>query len=395
MNFREQFPFFKQNPNWVYLDSAATTLKPQILLDTTTAFYASAGSVHRSLYDTEQSLAYEKARDLVAKRFNLRDRNGVIWTSGTTHALNLVANGLEYQIQGGDEILISIAEHHANFITWQQLALRTGAKLKVLSLNEHFLLDETELLNALSDRTKIVALNLVSNVTGVKQPIEKIISIIRQNSRAKIVLDIAQAVLHHHIDCQAIGADFYAFSAHKLYGPTGVGCLLGDLQNLDQLRPLTYGGKMLQEVTTDSLVLADLPYRLEAGTPNIAGIIGFGAVLEWLNQQNFSVLNQQLAQLAEALRNRLSLYENVQLFDNPNAISPTLSFSIAGVHHSDISAILTESQIAIRNGTHCAKPYLRYLQQQGTVRISLAHYNNQADIAYFFEKLDFALDLLT
>lgn len=391
--FRTHFPFFHEQPDWIYLDSAATTLKPQVLLDSTLDFYRSAGSVHRSQYDHVQTEAFERARALVAKRFNVADPHCVIWTSGTTHALNLVAQGLESQIGESDEIIISIAEHHANFITWQQLAQRSKAKLIVLPLNSDYLIDENVLRQALSPRTKIVAFNLVSNVTGIRQPAEQLISLIRQQSNAKIVLDIAQAVCTEKVDTQRLDADFYAFSAHKIYGPTGVGALLGKRESLEQLRPLFYGGKMLQNVTEQTLTLADLPYRLEAGTPNIAGIIGFGKVLEWLDKWDFEMLNSGLYQLSEQLYKRLKLVKNLQILgDNPKR--STFSFKISDIHHADIAAILNEQQIAIRVGEHCAKPYLRYLQESGTLRISLAHYNNAQDIERFFSALENSLALL-
>lgn len=391
--FRTHFPFFHEQPDWIYLDSAATTLKPKVLLDSTLDFYRSAGSVHRSQYDHVQTEAFERARALVAKRFNVADPHCVIWTSGTTHALNLVAQGLESQIGESDEIIISIAEHHANFITWQQLAQRSGAKLIVLPLNSDYLIDENVLRQALSPRTKIVAFNLVSNVTGIRQPAEQLISLIRQQSNAKIVLDIAQAVCTEKVDIQRLDADFYAFSAHKIYGPTGVGALLGKRESLEQLRPLFYGGKMLQNVTEQTLTLADLPYRLEAGTPNIAGIIGFGKVLEWLDKWDFEMLNSGLYQLSEQLYKRLKLVKNLQILgDNPKR--STFSFKISDIHHADIAAILNEQQIAIRVGEHCAKPYLRYLQESGTLRISLAHYNNAQDIERFFSALENSLALL-
>lgn len=391
--FRTHFPFFHEQPDWIYLDSAATTLKPQVLLDSTLDFYRSAGSVHRSQYDHVQTEAFERARALVAKRFNVADPHCVIWTSGTTHALNLVAQGLESQIGESDEIIISIAEHHANFITWQQLAQRSKAKLIVLPLNSDYLIDENVLRQALSPRTKIVAFNLVSNVTGIRQPAEQLISLIRQQSNAKIVLDIAQAVCTEKVDIQRLDADFYAFSAHKIYGPTGVGALLGKRESLEQLRPLFYGGKMLQNVTEQTLTLADLPYRLEAGTPNIAGIIGFGKVLEWLDKWDFEMLNSGLYQLSEQLYKRLKLVKNLQILgDNPKR--STFSFKISDIHHADIAAILNEQQIAIRVGEHCAKPYLRYLQESGTLRISLAHYNNAQDIERFFSALENSLALL-
>lgn len=391
--FRTHFPFFHEQPDWIYLDSAATTLKPQVLLDSTLDFYRSAGSVHRSQYDHDQTEAFERARALVAKRFNVADPHCVIWTSGTTHALNLVAQGLESEIGENDEIIISIAEHHANFITWQQLAQRSGAKLIVLPLNSNYLIDENVLRQALSPRTKIVAFNLVSNVTGIRQPAEQLISLIRQQSNAKIVLDIAQAVCTEKVDIQRLDADFYAFSAHKIYGPTGVGALLGKRESLEQLRPLFYGGKILQNVTEQTLTLADLPYRLEAGTPNIAGIIGFGKVLEWLDKWDFEMLNSGLYQLSEQLYKRLKLVKNLQILgDNPKR--STFSFKINGIHHADIAAILNEQQIAVRVGEHCAKPYLRYLQESGTLRVSLAHYNNAQDIERFFSALENSLALL-
>lgn len=391
--FRSHFPFFNENSDWVYLDSAATTLKPQVLLDSTLDFYRSAGSVHRSQYDLPQTQAFEKARELVAERFNLSNAKNVVWTSGTTHAINLVAQGLKHQITTNDEIIISVAEHHANFIPWQQLCEQTGAKLIVLPLNEHYQIAPDTLRQALSIRTKIVAFNLVSNVTGIRQPVETLIPIIRQQSSAKILLDLAQAVCTEKVDCTQLDADFYAFSAHKIYGPTGVGVLMGKQESLEQLRPLFFGGKMLQDVSKSHLTLAELPYRLEAGTPNIAGIIGFGAVLEWLNQWDFEALNRSLYALSETLYKRLKSIKNLQILgDNPKR--STFSFKIHGIHHADISAILNDQQIAIRVGEHCAKPYLRYLNEKGTLRISLAHYNTEQDIERFILGLETALEIL-
>ena len=390
--FREQFPYFNPSNDWTYLDSAATTLKPQILIDETCQFYQSAGSVHRSQYDLVQTQAYEKARDLVAKRFNVATRDAVIWTSGTTHAINIIANGLSEQIQTNDEIIITVAEHHANFVPWQQLAERKQAKLVVLPLNENYQLEPTALQNALSKRTKIVALNLVSNVTGIRQPVEDLIPIIRQYTEAKVILDIAQAVCSEQVDVQKLDADFYAFSAHKMYGPTGVGVLMGKLQSLAQIQPLIFGGKMLQNVTEQQLTLAELPYRLEAGTPNIAGIIGFGKVLEWLEKWDFQQLNQGLYHLATQMRKRLDSYPNIQILGN--AISPTISFTFSNQHHADLATILAEQKIALRSGEHCAKPYLRYLSQTGTLRLSLAHYNVPDDLNQFFNALDTTLAIL-
>ncbi|MDP8163010.1 cysteine desulfurase [Pasteurella skyensis] len=391
--FRSQFPFFEQQKAWIYLDSAATTLKPDVLVNATQDFYCSAGSVHRSQYDLAQSNAYELARDLVVKRFNVEDRNAVVWTSGTTHSINLVANGLADSIEQGDEIIVSVAEHHSNFASWQQLALRKGAKLIVLSVDKHYQIKEKELKQVLSSRTKIVAFNLVSNVTGIRQNAEKLIPIIREFSNAKILLDIAQAVSSEKVDVQALDADFYAFSAHKMYGSTGVGILTGKLQSLMELRPLMFGGKMLQHIDKEQLTLSEMPYCLEAGTPNIAGIIGFGEVLQWLEQWDFDELNDHLYSLAKQFRKRLDSYKNLQILGGKKVTS-IISFNVKGEHHADIGSIFTESKIAVRCGEHCAKPYLNYLKQSGTVRISLAHYNSQQDMEQFFKALDLALELL-
>lgn len=389
--FRDYFPFF-QDSSWTYLDSAATTLKPQVLLDSTTEFYRSAGSVHRSLHDAVQTQAYERARDLVQAKFNASCREAVIWTSGTTHAINLVANGLTDHIHEGDEIVISVAEHHANFLPWQQLAQQKGAKLIVLPLNEQQQICSSDLEQVLSPRTKVVAFNLISNVTGVRQPAEQLIPLIRRGSNALILLDIAQAACAEQIDIQRLDADFYAFSAHKMYGPTGVGCLLGKPEALEQLKPLFFGGKMLENVTSESLSLATLPYRLEAGTPNVAGIIGFGRVLEWQTEWDWVALNLHLQTLAMQAYQRLSTFDSVEIFSPPS--SSIISFQFSDCHYSDIAAILTEQQIAIRSGEHCAKPYLRYLARKGTLRLSLAHYNNDVDLARFFDGLAKARTLL-
>lgn len=390
--FRAQFPFFKQQAEWTYLDSAATTLKPQILIDSTTAFYTSAGSVHRSQYDLVQSQAYERARDLVTARFNVESRHAVIWTSGTTHAINLVAYGLEHMIEAGDEIVISVAEHHANFIPWQQLAERKQATLIILPLEANFQLNPAILTQTISEKTKIVAINLVSNVTGVRQPVEQLIPLIRQHSRAKILLDCAQAVCCEKIDVQKLDADFYAFSAHKMYGPTGVGVLTGKLQSLEQIRPLFFGGKMLSEVSDSTFSVAGLPYRLEAGTPNIAGIIGFGKTLEWLEQWDFDVLNHSVKHLAEEAYKRLKKYKDIRIFSQQGC--STISFLFHNIHHADIAAIMAERNIALRSGEHCAKPYLRYLEQIGTLRLSIAHYNQREDLECFFEALELAIEIL-
>lgn len=391
--FRTEFPFLQQNPQAVYLDSAATTLRPNALIEATTQFYCSAGSVHRSQYDWQQTQDFEHARQLVADFIQAEDPSCVIWTSGTTHSLNSIAYGLCHKLEAQDEIIISEAEHHANFVVWQQLALQQKLKVIVLPLQTDYQIAQTALQQALSPRTKIVALNFVSNVTGYRQPIESFTPLIRQLApQALIVVDAAQAVLHQAISLQQLDVDFLAFSAHKLFGPTGLGILAGKKSALQQLTPLFFGGKMVQQVTPQQTTFQELPYRLEAGTPNIAAVIGFGAVLKWLQQYSFSQLMHHTQQLAQQFRQQFMQYPQCQLFSTPH--SHIISFTFQQIENSDLATLLSEQQIALRTGQHCAQPYLDFLQQRGTLRLSLAPYNNQQDLIRFFQALDNALALL-
>ncbi|OOS00078.1 cysteine desulfurase [Canicola haemoglobinophilus] len=391
--FRQQFPFFQKETQRVYLDSAATTLKPQVLLDATYDFYSSAGSVHRSQYDEKQTALFEQARTQVKALVNAESEQAIIWTSGTTQSINLVAYGLMDQFSPNDEIIISEAEHHANFVTWQQIAQKCGAKLIILPLQDNWLIEPHILQAVLNENTKLVALNVISNVTGTEQPITKLIPLIRKNSSAFILLDCAQAISHKKIDLQALDADFIVFSAHKIYGPTGLGVLTGKLAALEKLQPTFFGGKMVERVSKQETSFAPLPYRLESGTPNIAGVIGFSAVLNWLSQWNIAQGEKFAVQLAEQTKVQLQNYPNCRLFTSPQP-STIVSFIFTGIATSDIATLLAEQQIALRSGEHCAQPYLQRLGQSSILRLSFAPYNNQQDIEQFFNALDKTLELL-
>lgn len=393
IQFRADFPYFNQSDQVVYLDNAATTLKPQCLIDATSEFYRSAGSVHRSQYDEKQTALYEQARYRVKKLINAESEQAVIWTSGTTQAINLVANGLLPQLNDGDEIIISEAEHHANFVTWVETAKKCGAKLRILPISDQFLIEQQDLIAALNERTKIVALNFVSNVTGTEQPIGELIPLIRQHSQALVLVDAAQAVSHLSIDLQALDADFIAFSAHKIYGPNGIGVLSGKLTALEQLKPLLYGGKMVETVAKEQISFTELPYRLEAGTPNIAGVIGFNAVLGWLENWNMSEAEQYAISLAEQAKVRLKNYPNCTLFNSAQA-GTIISFVFDNIACSDLATLLAEQHIAIRTGVHCAQPYLSRLGQSATLRLSFAPYNREQDLNAFFTALDYSLAIL-
>ncbi|WP_249960871.1 cysteine desulfurase [Histophilus somni] len=391
--FRQQFPFFHQKNGITYLDSAATTLKPQVLLDATQHFYASAGSVHRSQYDAKQTALFEQARKQVQKLINAESEETVIWTSGTTQSINIVAYGLMAQLSPNDEIIISEAEHHANFVTWQQIAKKCSATLIILPLQDNLLIDQQILQKSLNKKTKLVALNVISNVTGTQQPLTQLIPIIREKSSALILLDCAQAINHQTIDLQRLDADFIVFSAHKIYGPTGLGVLSGKRSALERLQPSFFGGKMVEQVSKQETVFASLPYRLESGTPNIAGVIGFGAVLNWLAQWNITQGEQFAVQLAEKTKERLKNYPHCRLFNSPHP-STFVCFTFTTIATSDIATLLAEQHIALRSGEHCATPYLQRLGQKSTLRLSFAPYNNQEDIELFFSALDKSLELL-
>lgn len=391
--FRQDFPYFTHDEAVIYLDNAATTLKPQCLIEATVAFYQSAGSVHRSQYDEKQTALYEQARRRVKQLIHAESEQAVIWTSGTTQAINTVANGLLPHLNAGDEIIISEADHHANFVTWHQVAKKTGAIIHVLPILDNWLIDNNALLQKLNPRTKLVALNFASNVTGTLQPVKQLIELIRAHSAARVLVDAAQAISHIKIDLAELDADFIAFSAHKIYGPTGLGVLSGKLAALNLLQPLQYGGKMISKVSKQHITFAELPYRLEAGTPNIAAVIGFNAVLEWLSQWEIGEMEENAVRLAEMTRQRLSSYQQCKLFNSPQP-SSVVSFVFEDVNAFDLATLLAEQNIALRVGEHCAQPYLARLGQAATLRLSFAPYNIASDVEAFFKALEKSLELL-
>ena len=317
----------------------------------------------------------------------------MIWTSGTTQAINTVANGLLPYLNAGDEIIISEADHHANFVTWHQVAKKTGAIIHVLPILDNWLIDADALLKKLSPRTKLVALNFASNVTGTQQSVKQLIELIRAQSSALVLVDAAQAISHVKIDLAELDADFIAFSAHKIYGPTGLGVLSGKLETLNLLQPLQYGGKMISKVSKQQITFAELPYRLEAGTPNIAAVIGFNAVLEWLSQWDIGEMEENAVRLAEMTRQRLSSYQQCKLFNSPQP-SSVVSFLFEDINAFDLATLLAEQNIALRVGEHCAQPYLARLGQAAILRLSFAPYNIASDVEAFFNALDKSLELL-
>ncbi|KJV47018.1 cysteine sulfinate desulfinase [Pantoea sp. BL1] len=392
--FRAQFPALSDAG--VYLDSAATTLKPQAVIDATSQFYSlSAGTVHRSQFKSARDLTekYEQARGRVAKWLQAGDDRQIVWTRGTTEAINLVANSwLAPRLQHGDEIVVSEAEHHANLVPWLMVAQAAGAKVVKWPIGADRLPDIRLLPDLLNARTKLLAIGQMSNVTGGCPDLAQAITL-AHHVGAKVMVDGAQGVVHAPPNVQALDIDFYAFSAHKLYGPMGIGALYGKAELLDEMDAWQGGGKMLTHVDFDGFTPQAVPWRFEAGTPNVAGVVGLSAALEWLSHhhaEKAEMWSQQLASLAEE---QLSEIPGFRSFRCGNA--SLLAFDIAEIHHSDIVTLLAEQDIALRAGQHCAQPLMAALGVSGTLRVSFAPYNNLQDVDALVRAMHHAVDLLS
>ncbi|TQQ87474.1 cysteine desulfurase CsdA [Cronobacter sakazakii] len=391
--FRAQFPSLRDAG--VYLDSAATALKPQPVIDASQQFYSlSAGNVHRSQFAEAQRLTerYEAARDCVARLINAPDSRDIVWTRGTTESINLIAQCYARpRLKPGDEIIVSEAEHHANLVPWLMVAEQTGAKVVKLPLGADHLPDLSALPTLINERTFLLALGQMSNVTGGCPDLALAIASAHA-ADAVVVVDGAQGVVHCPPDVQHLDIDFYAFSGHKLYGPTGIGVLYGKTDLLAQMSPWLGGGKMVTEVSFDGFKTQPVPYRFEAGTPNVAGVIGLSAALAWLEDIDLvkaESYSRGLATLAEAELAKRPGFRSFRCQD-----SSLLAFDFAGAHHSDLVTLLAESGIALRAGQHCAQPLLAALGVSGTLRASFAPYNTQGDVEALIAAIDRALDIL-
>ena len=379
---REQIPFFRAHPELVYLDTAATSQKPQALLDAIQNYYVNDNAnVHRGLYklayDTTE--AYENVRQQVAGFLGAASADEIIFTRGTTDSLNLVASAYGPQVvTAGSQIVVTGAEHHSNFIPWQQLAKRQQATFTVTPVKPDGTVDIAALLAAITPQTKVVAVAQVTNVAGDTLPIAKIAAKAHAVG-AVVVVDGAQAVAHLSVDVQAMGADFYAFSGHKIYGPTGIGVLYGRDDLLQHMPPIQFGGEMISEVRDDVSTWADGPIKYEAGTPHIAGVIGLGAALTWFDQSVNAAAFDNEHQLANQLRAGLAAIPDVTVYGNQARLA-TVSFNLIGIHPHDLATFLDEQQIAVRAGHHCAQPLMARLGVPATVRASFGVYNNVNDV---------------
>jgi cysteine sulfinate desulfinase len=392
-DFRRQFPALKQ-PG-IYLDSAATALKPQAVIDATQQFYsADAATVHRSQHRAAQDLTarFEQARQQVATLINAPQADDIVWTRGTTEAINLVAQSYARpHLQPGDQILVSEAEHHANLIPWLMVAEQTGAQVVKLPLGSDRLPDLALLPTLLNERTRILALGQMSNVTGGCPDLAFAIEL-AHTAGAVVMIDGAQGVVHCPADVQQLDIDFYAFSGHKLYGPTGIGALYGKTALLAEMGPWQGGGKMLTEASFNGFTAQKPPHCFEAGTPNIAGVLGLAAALDWISTQDMAAAEQYSRDLAHSAEQRLAQLPGFRSFRCSG--SSLLAFDIAGIHHSDIITLLAEQGIALRAGQHCAQPLIAALGVSGTLRASFAPYNRQEDVDALVNALESAIELL-
>jgi len=396
---RKDFPILNREVNGkplVYLDNAATSQTPQQVIDVIVDYYSTYNAnIHRGVHSLSQEATdvYEQARVKIQKHFNAAKTCEIIFTSGTTHSINLVANGFSSILKKGDEIIVSAMEHHSNIVPWQMLCERTGAVLKVIPMNQEGELVMEEYHKLLSNKTKVVFCNHVSNALGTVNPIEKIIKEAHKVGAA-VLIDGAQAAPHIKADMQKLDVDFYTVSAHKMCGPTGVGILYGKEEWLNKLPPYQGGGEMIAEVTFEKTTYADLPHKFEAGTPNICGGIAFGAALDYMNAIGFNAIAQYEQELLEYATQELLKIEELKIYGNAKEKTAVISFNIEGIHPYDIGLILDKLGIAVRTGHHCAQPIMAFFKIPGTVRASFSFYNTKEEVNVFVEGVKRAMAML-
>lgn len=382
---KKDFPIFTANPKLVYLDTAATSFKPACVISAVNDYYSKySANVHRGLYDLSEkaSAAYEGARTTVKNFVNAKSEKEIIFTRGTTEALNIVAKGWGEQfLKSGDQIVLSILEHHSNIIPWQMIAKKKNCYIKFVDIDKNGMLKMDELNELLSRKTKIVAISHVSNALGTINPIKKIIQKAHAVS-AKVVIDAAQSVPHMPVDVQHLDCDFLAFSGHKMCGPTGIGVLYGKEDILNKMEPFFGGGDMIKEVTTEKSNWNDLPWKFEAGTPPIAEAIGLGAAVKYLQSIGMEAIREHEKSLLKFALERLKKIPEVQLFGpcDSEIQGGVISFTIKGAHPHDIAAVLNEENIAVRAGHHCCMPLMQKLCVPATTRASFYIYTTEEDI---------------
>ncbi len=382
---RAQFPLLHQKvngENLVYFDNGASTQKPQVVIDAIAQYYSNDNAnIHRGVHYLSQKATdkFEETRDTVQAFINANKSCEIIFTKGTTDSINLVANGYRSMLNKGDDIIISEMEHHSNIVPWQMCCEVSGATLKVIPILDNGDLDMDAFENLLSEKTKLVAVTHISNALGTINPVEKLIALTHKVG-AKILIDGAQATPHALVDVQGLDVDFYCFSAHKMYGPTGVGVLYGKEALLNELPPYQGGGEMIKEVSFEKTTYADLPHKFEAGTPNIAGVIAFKAAMDFITDLGISTIAKHEDTLVQYATKQLLTISGMQFIGEAKKRAALVSFNIESLHPYDIGVLLDKMGIAIRTGHHCAQPIMEHYKVSGTVRMSFAIYNTKEEI---------------
>ena len=396
---REDFPILSKKINGsdlVYFDNAATSQTPTQVIQKIVEYYENHNSnIHRGLHSlsADATNQYESSRKKIQNHFGIKKDYEVIFTSGTTHGINIVSSGLESQIGSSDELIVSEMEHHSNIVPWQILCEKTGAKLRVIPMKDNGSIDIEAFKKMLNNNVKFVFVNHVSNSLGTINPIKELIDLSHKN-KTKVLIDGAQGAAHFKINLSEIDVDYYVASAHKLCGPTGVGFLYGKSELLEELPPYQGGGEMISSVTFEKTEYADLPHKFEAGTSNISGVIGFGAAIDYMNNIGFDNIEAYEQELLKYATDRLNKIPGIKIYgDQVNKIS-VISFNLSNHHPSDIGSILDQFGIAVRTGQHCTQPIMDYYKIPGTVRVSLSFYNTKSEIDLLIDALEKASTML-
>mgnify|MGYP000954549267 CR=1 FL=1 len=391
--YREDFPILKRKisgNDLIFFDNGATTQKPNQVIDTITDYYKNYNSnIHRSVYTLgdESEKIYEGSKELVREFINANSYEEIIYTSGTTEGLNFVARILEQDVSEGDEIILGISNHHANIVPWQFIAKKKKAKLKYVYLDDNDQFDLNDFKYKMSDKTKIVAVSAVVNVTGVIQPIKEIIEIAHKWN-ALVVVDAAQSVLHFKHDVQELDADFLVFSGHKIFAPMGIGVMYGKEEILNKMSPFLYGGDMIEFVTEQDSTFAQLPNKFEGGTQNVGGAVGLQEAINFLGEIGYEKINEVEARLYEKAMKEMNKLGFIETYSDENVEKTgVIAFNVKGVHSHDVSFILDSYDVAIRSGHHCAQPLMSYLDVPSCCRVSFSIYNDEKDVDKLIEGL--------
>lgn len=397
---RSDFPILNRKVNdhpLVYFDNAATSQTPQVVIDCIVDYYTHYNAnIHRGVHTLSQEATdkYEQAREKIRAHFNAKFTREIIFTSGTTHGINLVAHGFSNLLKKGDELIVSALEHHSNIVPWQMACEATGAVLKVIPMNDQGVLDMKAYEELLSERTKLVFCNHVSNALGIINPIEHIIEKAHEVGAA-VLIDGAQATPHIRPNVQELDVDFYVASGHKMCGPTGVGMLYGKEEWLTKLPPYQGGGEMIAEVSFEKTTYADLPHKFEAGTPNVCGGIAFGAAIDYMNGIGFDAIHDYEDELLAYGTTELSKIPGLKIYGETDHKAAVISFNLQGIHPYDVGSIVDKLGIAVRTGHHCAQPIMDYFKIPGTVRASFAFYNTKEEIDALVSAVKLAQKMLS